>query len=346
MTFRMRTVTNLARVTAPRRGTVIALGTFDGVHAGHRAVIGGVVKDAARRRATSTVVTFDPLPSVVLGKRSDPAVLTPFPVRIGLLRSLGVELCVVVPFTRAMARTPAEAFVERVLVKRLAARCVFVGEGYRFGKGREGCVRMLARLGRECGFELVVVKPVSVAGRKVSSTAIRQLVGRGALAGAAKLLGRPYSISGCVVQGKRRGRGMGYPTANIFTGQQLLPPDGVYAGRARAGRLERQAMLYIGVQPTFRRGARAARRVEVHMLDLTRDLYGRTVEFEFAARLRGEQVFPGPGELAAQMARDEKRARRILGEAPYMSSRSHRPEFAKPRTRVCEATDPSLRSKL
>ncbi len=318
----MRTVTDLARVTVPRSGTVIALGTFDGVHAGHRAVIGGVVKEAARRGAVSTVVTFDPLPSVVLGKREVPAVLTPTPVRVGLVRSLGVELCVIVPFTRALARTPAEAFVERVLVKRLGACCVFVGEGYRFGKGREGCVRILKRLGRDHGFDVVVVKPVSVAGRKVSSTAIRKLIGSGALGGAAKLLGRPYSISGRVVKGKRRGRGMGYPTANISTAQQLLPPDGVYAGRARAGRLERHAMLYIGVQPTFRAGAQVARRVEVHMLDLRKDLYGRTVEFEFAARLRGEQVFPGPGELAAQMARDEKRARHLLGEAPYTSLRS------------------------
>lgn len=306
----MRTVRNLKRMAKPRRGTVLALGTFDGVHTGHQAIIRRVIRGATRCGAASAVVTFDPPPAVVLGKRADPAVLTPISKKLALIESLGVDLCVLVPFTPALARTRAETFVERVLVKGLGARCILVGEGYRFGRDRTGCARLLGRLGKQFGFGVVVLKPVAVGGRKVSSTAIRKLVRRGALGEARRLLGRPYSILGRVVKGERRGRVIGYPTANIASGAQLLPPDGVYAGRVRVGKEPRRGLLYIGCRPTF--GPRGRRQAEVYLLDFGRNLYRQFVEFELVGRLRGDQAFPDAGALNRQIRRDEALARRML----------------------------------
>lgn len=291
-----------ARITpladALPRPRTIALGTFDGVHLGHREVIA----DA------DTVVTFDPHPMAVLAPGRVPPQLTTMDRRARLVGDLGVQELVLVPFDAHVATQDAAAFVQDVLVDRLQARCVRVGENFRFGRDAEGTPALLLQDDR---FETVVVPVLRQAGDSVSSTRIRELVARGAVAEAAELLGSPFAVSGPVEHGEKRGRELGYPTANLTPPEgHALPAHGVYACRARLqDGTVLPAAVSIGIRPQFETTLGVL--VEAYVLDFSGDLYGQHLELEFVERLRGEERFDGVDALLVQMGRDVEETRRL-----------------------------------
>jgi riboflavin kinase/FMN adenylyltransferase len=290
-------ITSLADVH-PRPRT-IAIGMFDGVHRGHRAVIDGA----------DTVVTFDPHPMAVLRPENVPAQLTSLEQKAEILGELGVHELVLVPFTTETAALTAERFVDDVIVDRLDARGVRIGENFRFGHAAAGTPELLARDSR---FDTTVVPVLTLDGDVVSSTRVRRLVGDGDVADATRLLGAPYALQGTVVQGEQRGRTLGFPTANLFPPPgRVLPDHGVYACRATVDdELTRPAAVSIGVRPQFE--SRFGVLIEAYLLDFDSDLYGREIELAFVERLRGEQTFSGVDELIAQIQRDTDETRRIV----------------------------------
>jgi riboflavin kinase/FMN adenylyltransferase len=284
-------VTRLAEAEPrPRR---VAIGTFDGVHLGHQAVIEGA----------DTVLTFDPHPLEVLHPAALPKLIMPFEVKRDVIEGLGVRELVVIPFDREFATRSAEDFVERVLVERLGATAVSVGENFRFGAKAKGDPAMLAARPE---FETRVVPLVEVDGETVSSTRIRALVAAGDMVGARHCLGAPFMVEGTVVEGDQRGRELGFPTANIVPDDRLAyPGHGVFAAFADGV----PAAVNVGVRPTFESGRGVL--IEAYLIDRDEDLYGRTLRVAFVERLRGERRFPGVEELIAQMRIDVEDARRV-----------------------------------
>jgi riboflavin kinase / FMN adenylyltransferase len=287
-------VTSLSDVEPDRRPRRVAIGTFDGVHLGHREVIGGA----------DTVVTFEPHPLAVLAPDKMPRLITPFAIKRDLIAALGVEELVVIPFDRDFSRKPAEEFVGEVLVGMLGAEQVAVGENFRFGKDQGGTPDLLRSYEE---FETRVVPIVQVGGERVSSTRIRKLVCEdGHMAAAARLLGAPFSFEGEVVTGDRRGRELGMPTANIVPDPKLVvPANGVYASWAHG----HPAAVNVGVRPTFDSDRGVL--IEAYLLDYSGDLYGETLRVTFIERLRGEKRFDSVDDLVAQMRLDVEQAREI-----------------------------------
>jgi riboflavin kinase/FMN adenylyltransferase len=305
----MLIVRGLERYPPEAPPAVVALGVFDGVHLGHRAILDAAVSRAREAATRSVACTFDPHPREVLHPGRAPFVITTLDERLALIGETGIEAAVVLRFTPELAAMEPEAFVTDVLLGRLHAREVVVGVSHRFGKGAKGDAGMLQALGRELGFSAHIVEPLSIGGVLVSSTAVRGALEQGDVAGATRLLGRPYTVVGQVVQGDGRGRTIGFPTANLALERPLLVPAGVYACRASLGGAEHPAVTNIGVRPTFGRNALA---VEVHILDFSGDLYGLRMALEFRDRLRDEQRFESVDALKAQIARDVASARQRL----------------------------------
>lgn len=297
--------------------SVVTVGTFDGVHRGHQAVLGYVRAQAQQRGGKSTVLSFDPHPREVL--RGEPVpLLTTIEERVALLEALGIDRFIVLPFTPALAAMSAEDFVAQVLVERIGLQAVCVGYDHTFGRNREGNVALLETLGPRYGFAVDVIPPQVVGDRTVSSTLIRQLLLRdGAVEQAALLLGRPYSLQAIVVHGDGRGRLLGFPTANLHVAhpRKIIPRNGVYA--VRVWLPERPSWLYgmmnIGMRPTFE-GDR--RMLEVHILEFEGDLYGKLLRIDFIARLRDEQHFASIEALRAQLFQDRQRCIEVLQTSP------------------------------
>jgi riboflavin kinase/FMN adenylyltransferase len=290
----------------PPGGAAIAVGTFDGVHLGHRAAIASAVAAARRLGATPAVLTWDRHPAEVLRPEATPPLLTSKERKVELLGEVGVDLLVVLPFDRALSQLEPERFVLDVLLAGLGARSITVGKGWRFGRKAAGDVPLLARLGHRHGFQVEDVPLTEVAGEPVSSTRIRALVAAGDMEAARNLLGRPFDLTGIVERGDRRGTKLGYPTANLSLHPRLAaPPRGVYAGRTHAlGRWHRAA-VNIGVNPTFGGDPRRmAPKVESHLLDFDADIYDQVVRVELWRRLRDELRFDSVEELLARMAED------------------------------------------
>lgn len=292
-------------------GTVVTVGSFDGVHRGHEAVLREI---AARARAAgrhSVLVTFDPHPMAVVNPAAAPLLLTTGPERREILAQTGLDYAVLLHFDRALAAMPPEQFVREVLVRGCGMRELVIGHDHGFGRGRQGDVELLGRLGAALGFAVDVVPALEVDGHAVSSTQVRRAVAGGDLALAARLLGRRYFATGQVVPGDGRGRGLGFPTANLacIPPRKLLPPDGVYAVRVewRGGRAD--GMMNQGGRPTFQQ---AERSLEVHLLDYAGSLYGEWLKVEWVARLRDVRRFPSLDALRAQLERDRSSARAAL----------------------------------
>ncbi|MCB9914725.1 MAG: riboflavin biosynthesis protein RibF [Planctomycetes bacterium] len=303
---------------APARGSVVSVGVFDGVHLGHQAILAANARRAAELDALPTVVTFADHPKTVLLGRA-PRTLTSLAHRLRLFERAGVEHTLVLPFDEALRRTSAQAFLDELLLRGLGARSFVLGFDSKFGADREGTPEWLASLGHD----VRVVPKVDVARRAVSSTAIREAVELGDLAGAGDMLGRRVGLLGEVVRGAQLGRTLGFPTANLDPHHELHPPVGVYACRARlvrgahgepAGRTW-DAVCNIGFRPTVDGTPAASPLVEVHLFDFDGDLYGRHLEVEFVARLRGEQRFPDVEALRRQIERDAALARAALAAA-------------------------------
>lgn len=297
----------------------VTVGVFDGVHLGHQALLRHLVEWAAEGGVDPVVVTFDVHPRTVL-RGEGPALITTLEHRIGLLGRAGARGVVVLPFDRAMASWSPEEFVQRAFVDALRASRVLVGKNHHFGKDRKGDFALLSELGRAHGFEAREVE-LEVADDVISSTAIRERIAQGDLTGASELLGRPVSVLGRVVEGDRRGRQLGFPTANLDLQGSVRPPNGVYVARARVtgdplalGGPQVPAVVNIGRRPTFKPEGEAPL-VEVHLLEPpAEELYGRWLEVSFLARLRDERRFAGPAELVAQIGQDVAQARQVLAD--------------------------------
>ncbi len=300
-------------------GTAVTIGAYDGLHLGHRAVIAEVRRAAGARGLKSAVVTFDRHPASVVRPESAPKLLCDLDQKLELLESTGIDLAVVIHFDAERASETAEAFVHEVLVDCLRARTVIVGADFHFGKGRGGNVALLQQMGPELGFDVEGMALVdaggapAVGGERVSSTAIRKALQAGDVEQATALLGRPHEVRGTVAHGDKRGRELGFPTANVAVpGDILLPADGIYAGwLRRADGSVLPTAISLGRRPTFYEEADTSL-LEAHVLDFHGDLYDERVAVQFVTRLRGEEKFDSVEALVEQMERDVAAARSAL----------------------------------
>jgi riboflavin kinase / FMN adenylyltransferase len=301
-------------------GSTVTVGSFDGVHLGHQAVLREIARRAESAGRVSVLVTFEPHPLEVVNPQAAPPLLTTDPERREMLAQLPLDYVLLVRFDRRLASLSPEEFVDEVLLDRCQMRELVIGHDHGFGRGRSGDVETLRRLGGLRGFDVDVVEVVDVGEQHVSSSRIRRAVAGGDLATAARMLGRPYQVSGRVVEGERRGRLIGVPTINLadIPPQKLLPPDGVYAVRVewRGGRAE--GMMNQGPKPTFQDGRRS---LEAHLFDFDGNLYGEWVRIEWVERLRDVERFPSVEALQQQLDRDRTRAREVFAAAGPASSR-------------------------
>ena len=295
------------------RGVVVALGTFDGVHLGHQVVLRRAVEEGRRRGVRVVAATFDPHPRAVLGPRVQPKLLTTLELRREALLRYGADEVRAIRFDEEFSKKSPEEFVREVLVGEIGAEAVVVGENFRFGHRAAGDLEELERLMRSLGAEaysVLVRSGDEKAG--ISSTRIRELVAGGEVEEAAKLLGRPYLLRGEVIVGDRRGRSIGFPTANVVPDPAVVvPARGVYAGFVRVGKAVHPACTNVGVAPTFER---RKSRVEAYLIDFEGDLYERVVDVSFVRRIRAEKRFSGVDQLKEQIARDVEEARRITND--------------------------------
>lgn len=304
----MRVLRGLEAAARPPARAVVTVGVFDGVHRAHQHLLRLTARMAGRMRGTSIAVTFDPDPHVVLHPAHPPLALMPLDERLRYIRATGVERVWVIPFTRAFSRITAEAFVRRLLIERLHARVLIVGETFAFGRNRRGDMAVLQSLGHRHEMRIVPVTPIRSGGAPISSSRIRALIHDGRLAQARRLLGRPPALYGRVVRGAGRGRRFGIPTANLQLIPQVLPPQGVYAVRVA----EHPGVMNLGTRPTFGPGPVVC---EVHLLAYAGSLLGKRLAVSVLRRLRGERCFPSPQALIRQVRRDLARAKRLLSEA-------------------------------
>jgi riboflavin kinase/FMN adenylyltransferase len=292
---------------------VVALGTFDGVHLGHQVVLRRAVEEGRRRGVRVVAATFDPHPRAVLGPRVQPKLLTTLELRREALLRYGADEVRAIRFDPDFSKKSPEEFVREVLIGEIGAEAVVVGENFRFGHRAAGDLEELERLMRSLGAEaysVLVRSGDEKAG--ISSTRIRELVAGGEVEEAAKLLGRPYLLRGEVIVGDRRGRSIGFPTANVVPDPAVVvPARGVYAGFVRVGKAVHPACTNVGIAPTFERGKS---RVEAYLIGFEGDLYERVVDVSFVRRIRAEKRFSGVDQLKEQIARDVEEARRITND--------------------------------
>jgi riboflavin kinase/FMN adenylyltransferase len=298
----------------PRDGrpAIVTVGTFDGVHRGHWEVLQEICRRARATGGRSILVTFHPHPLRVVRPEHAPPLLTTLAEKREVLAESGLEYVVFLPFTRTLQHYPARRFVEEILIGRIGMNELVIGYDHGFGKDREGSVDTLREIGREMGFDVDVVDAFEAEGGAVSSSRIRGLLGEGRTDEAAALLGRPYTLSGVVVRGERKGRELGFPTANIELGdaEKMLPKEGVYTayGRVRGERVP--GLLHLGPRPTF---PGFSPTIELHLLDWSGDIYGDHVRVEVMGRIRDIRPFPSVDALIEAIRGDERDGRRMLG---------------------------------
>lgn len=291
------------------RETAVTFGVFDGIHLGHQAVINTLLKHAAHDNLASVLVGFYPHPLAFLAPERCPPLLTPLLKRVEILQQFGVDEIVMLSFDAQIASMSPEAFVERVLLEKCRAQHVVVGYACQFGKNRAGNAERLVELSNGYAFDVSVVPPTEINGAPVHSTRIREALAQGDLRQSAQLLGRPYSLIGKVVHGDGRGREIGFPTANIETQNQVYPPNGVYAIRAKLEERWLDGVLNIGMRPTFN-GVNI--QVEGHFFNFDEIIYGKLVEIFFVKKIRSERKFSNIEFLVQQIQRDIAAATEIL----------------------------------
>ncbi|TNF81139.1 MAG: bifunctional riboflavin kinase/FAD synthetase [Acidobacteria bacterium] len=308
----MRIITDSWHSRQLPHGTVAAIGNFDGIHRGQRAIFDRVTERAGEKGLQSVVVTFEPHPVSVLRPDEAPPRLTTLEQKSKLLEDIGVDVLAVVSFTADFSQTPAEVFVEEFLHRRLGVDEIVVGSRFAFGRQRGGDLELLERMAVQLGFEVRGIEEVQFRGEPISSTRIRRAVRAGELEEAYAMLDRSYSIRGLVSRGEGRGKTLGWPTINIEPQSDLLPADGVYVSKVEFPQLGsvHGCVTNIGCRPTFPDGPR--RVVESHILDFDQEVYGAEVELHFLERLRDERAFPSGKALAEQIARDVAEAREYL----------------------------------
>jgi riboflavin kinase/FMN adenylyltransferase len=304
----MRLVQGLRFLPRPERGCVATIGNFDGVHIGHRAVIEKLAEAGRRLDLPICVVLFEPQPREYFAPDSAPPRLMRLREKLDRLADLPVDQVLLLRFNRKLAELPAETFIQDILIDGLGVRYLVVGDDFRFGKNRRGNFALLQDFGRRYGFEVADTPSVLLEGERASSTLVREALGQGELDWAARLLGRPYSVCGRIVHGDKRGRAMGFPTANVLMRRKNVPVQGVFAvTMAGISESPKPGVANVGIRPTVTGGRTVL--LETHLLDFSEDLYGRMVEIEFHRKLRDERRFAGLPELCAQIGNDVAAAR-------------------------------------
>lgn len=295
---------------------VLTIGNFDGIHLGHRAIMETAIERARLLEGESVVLTFDPHPRKVLQPDRAPSLLTTREQKLEALEAIGIDVAILQPFDLEFAKTSPEDFVREIVFEHIRPVEVFVGYDFHFGRDRQGSMAALSEIGAKLGFSVTVIPEIRINDRDVNSTRIRELLVAGEVEEAEVLLGRPFSVRSLVLEGDRRGRTLGFPTANLAPENEILPAVGVYTGDFRilsedGGGKSYPAVVNVGRRPTFFESGRLL--AEAHLLDFDGDLYGLPVELSFRHRLRSEQKFPGPEELRVQIAADIVLAREKLG---------------------------------
>lgn len=306
----MRVIHNPEQLRQERRPVCMAAGFFDGVHRGHQRVLEAAIRRARELGGAAWVMTFDNHPCKVLHLPSAPPLLTSTEHKLQILERYGVNGCLVLRFTPALAAMKPEEFSAYLTASSKNLRAIYAGANWRFGYRARGDIEVLRRNLDPRGIEVAAVRPVCWRGQPVSSTRVRRAIGDGRLDDAAAMLGRPFSILGAVVAGRRLGRRLGFPTANLEACNEVRPPQGVYAVMAKVGRIWRPGVLNYGRRPTVARFSRPV--MELHLLDLRANLYGRVLEVFFGPLLRPERRFPSLAALAAAIETDALAARRAL----------------------------------
>ncbi len=291
---------------------VTAIGNFDGVHLGHRAILKAAIDHARTAGGTAFALTFDPLPAKLLAPARAPRLILTPDDKLEMLRLSGIEGVIVLNFTLDLSMLSPRDFVRDYLRAKIGVREVVVGHSVSFGHNRAGNAAMMVELGREFGFDTEVVGPIKIDGIEVSSTKVRKAIATGDLRGAARLLGRYHFLRGPVVRGRERGRTIGFPTANLASETECIPPDGVYATRVILDDGAYGAIANIGMRPTF---AESERSIEAHIFDFSRDIYGMRIKLELVERIRAERKFDNADALKAQIALDLSKVREILSAA-------------------------------
>ena len=314
----MRFVDNINQTNLDQ-DTVLAIGSFDGIHRGHQHLIDQVLRQAHQKGLLAGLITFYPHPAAILAPEKAPPYLTTPGEKIALLEKQGLELVAILPFDRQLAQTSARDFMQ-TLKRHMRLKELWVGADFTLGRDREGGLPVLQMLGQELGFDVTSVEPLLWEGKTISSTRIRRCLAAGQVRRAAALLGRYPSLSGKVVPGVQRGRQLGIPTANLAVRpERSVPADGVYAIYALLGQERHLGVANVGVRPSFDNGERT---IETHILDFDQDIYGVDLVVEFVERLRDEKRFNNIDELIAQIVQDIERARHILTGNPQSQSQS------------------------
>jgi riboflavin kinase/FMN adenylyltransferase len=297
----MKVLNGLDDLPEGRRPVVASIGNYDGVHRGHRAILKAAVADGRARGLDVSLITFDPHPLTVVAPDRRPRPVQTRGQKLRSLEQTGIDEVLILRFDMALAQLEGAAFFNDYLMPRCPLAAVHVGRNFRFGRGRRGDLDVLSEIGEKAGFDVRGVDSVEVDGCVVSSSSIRNAVSAGDVALAARLLGHPFALTGLVARGEARGRELGFPTANLEPDNVLIPRNGIYLTEVRALAGRHAAMTNVGLRPTFN-GERLC--VETHLLDFDQDLYGQRIEILFLERLRDEQRFEGPLQLADQLARD------------------------------------------
>lgn len=302
-------ITDLKNIQKKFDNSILTLGNFDGLHLGHQELVRMIIRRARETGALSMVVTFRPHPLKILAPEKCPPLISIYEEKIKLFERLGIDVLVKIPFTLEFSAMPPEDFVRDVLCGTLGAKEIFVGYNYRFGKRREGDIRTLRSLGEKYGFTVREIEQIAFGGEVISSTKIRTLLREGDVEHAAKLLGRTYAITGIVVKGDGRGKGLGFPTANIAPKHSIIPADGVYAVRLVVREKVYDGIANIGMRPTFNKKVLA---IEVHVFDFNEDIYGEDISLYFIRKIREEKKFKGAEALVTQIKSDIETAKEIL----------------------------------
>jgi riboflavin kinase / FMN adenylyltransferase len=294
-----------------KKPMVVAIGTFDGVHFAHQAIIKKAVITAKRSKGVSVILTFYPHPMKITNPGKTPALLTSIDHRIELISKLKPDVCLVVEFKKSFAKMSPEKFIEEILLKKLHIDHVIIGDNFTFGKAKSGDINFLKTYAEKAGFKVQTISALKKSGKIISSSLIRSLIESGKLDQAAQLLGRRFSVLGTVVKGDRRGRSLGFPTANIDPHQEALPPEGVYAIKAMINKKWYGGMLYIGKRPTFYQKADRVS-IEANLFNFDKYIYQLVIELVFIKKIRDDKRFSSKELLIKQMNRDRKRAEEII----------------------------------
>lgn len=310
----MKVIYNVGNMKKVFNKSVLAIGVFDGLHRGHQKLIRAAIEKAKDVKGEAVVMTFHPHPAQVLRPDIETPYIISLPYRIKLIEKLGGAYCIVINFTKSFSKLSPKKFIEEYLMRNLRPIEIFVGDDFRFGKGRTGSVEYFKELGSKFGFHVNAVHHVKGDSKKISSSQIRQFIKQGQLYKAGIQLGRPVSIMGKVVKGDGRGKLLGYPTANIFPENEVLPPNGVYAVNVLLDGKKYQGVTNIGIRPSFKEDSLNPLNIETHIFDFNRQIYGKEIILEFIQNIRKEKIFKGSSELSSQITKDILKVKKILSK--------------------------------